>query len=113
MRAGGQHEWRLFGVELPAVGAEEEEEGRSSYNAAPLVPPQCGSLPLAVLHKQAVAELRMELAEWLVSLLPLGSQVEHVQTSIQSLAEHHSQTTMRRAFDGKLPIYDVSFEVSI
>ena len=32
---------------------------------APLVPPQCGSLPLAVLHKQAVAELRMELAEWL------------------------------------------------
>jgi hypothetical protein len=83
------------------------------YGIAPLVPPQCGTLPIAVLHKQAAGEMREELAEWVATLLPLGSQVEHILAAIQSLAEHHSQTTMRHAFEGKLPIYDVSFEVSI
>ena len=48
----GQHEWRLFGVELPAVGTEEEEEGRFSYNDAPLVPP--------ALHEEVARRLKLE-----------------------------------------------------
>ena len=68
---------------------------------------------VAVLHLQAVAIMRQELTSWLATLLTDDIDRQRILDSIQSLADLHTQNTLRHAFEGRLPIYDANFLVQV
>ena len=80
---------------------------------APLVPPRRGKMPIAVLHKQAATVMRKGLADWLYTMFTGDVDKQHVFESIQSLAELHAQNTLRHVYKGRLPVYEVSFQVRV
>ena len=83
------------------------------YGLAPLVPPLCGTTPLAVIHKHAASEMRSELAEFFTRLLGWGQRPESIDEAIEALAEQHTQTTLRHVYGGRLPVYEVHFDVKV
>ena len=83
------------------------------YGVAPLIPPRRGRMPVALVHKQAVALLRQELSEWLGTLLTEDVNPAQILEGMQSLAELHTQNTLRHAFKGRLPVYEASLQVRV
>ena len=82
------------------------------YGLAPLVPPrrdaaEAKPIGLAILHRQAAGALRSELADWVASLLDEGVEAARPLAAIQALAEVHARETLRHAFEGRLPVYEV------
>ena len=70
-------------------------------------------MPVAVLHKQAVALMRSEMADWVATMLTEDVNADQILESIQSLAELHTQNTLRHTFKGRVPVYDVSLQIRV
>ena len=83
------------------------------YGIAPLIPPRRGRMPVAVLHKQAAALMRSEMADWIGTMLTEDVSAAQILEAIQSLAELHAQNTLRHVFKGRLPVYDVSLQIRV
>ena len=62
-----------------------------------------------IIHQGATAQpvTPEELADWVASLLDEGVEAARPLAAIQALAEVHARETLRHAFEGRLPVYEV------